>query len=137
MKKLNYTNEIYSTEILLSKSPLEVFNHMIDLSKWWPEEFVGESIKSGAEFFLKTGDGHHSKNKVVEFIPGKKFVWLTTASFRESDNFDWTGTKFIFELTPKGGNTLLKFTYDGVVLDNEKARLAQICDICIKVMFYN
>jgi hypothetical protein len=58
-------------------------------------------------------------------------------SIRKTDNYDWTGTKFIFELIPKGDNTLLQFTYDGVVLENETQRLAQICDICIKEMLYD
>jgi len=43
----------------------------------------------------------------------------------------------IIELTPKGGGTLLKYTYDGVVLENEYDRLIQICDITIKEMFLN
>jgi hypothetical protein len=130
-------NQSYSVTIEFAKSPEDVFNHVIDLSKWWPEEFEGESIKLNAEFEFRTGDSHYTKNKVVEFVPNKKVVWLTTESIRKADNFDWTGTKFIFELMPKGNNTLLKFTYDGVVLEQESDRLVQICDMTIKEMFYN
>jgi hypothetical protein len=130
-------NQNYTVAIEVAKSPNDVFNHVIDLSKWWPEEFVGESIKLNTEFVFKTGDSHYSKNRVVEFVPDKKVVWLTTESIRKTDNYDWTGTKFIFELTPKGDNTLLKFTYDGVVLENESDRLVQICDMTIKEMLYN
>ena len=127
----------YTVAIEVAKPPNDVFNHVIHLSKWWPEEFEGESIKLNTEFVFKTGDGHYSKNKVIEFVPNKKIVWLTTESIRKTDNFDWTGTKMIFELTPKGDNTLLKFTYDGVVLENESDRLVQICDMTVKEMFYN
>jgi hypothetical protein len=74
---------------------------------------------------------------VVEFLPGKKLVWLTTASNRKEDGYDWSGTKFIFELAPKGSHTALKFIYDGVVLQEESNRLAQVCDMCVKEMFYN
>jgi hypothetical protein len=137
MKTPKYTKANYSVEIELLKSTNEVFNHVIDLSKWWPEEFVGESMKSDTEFVLKTGEGHYSKNKVVEFIPNKKFAWLTIESLRKTDNYAWAGAGFIFELISIGDNTLLKFTYDGVVLENETQRLAQICDICIKEMLYN
>jgi len=77
------------------------------------------------------------KNKIVEFIPNKKLVWLATESIRKTDGYDWTGTKFIFELTPKGDNTLLKFIYDGVVLESESDRLVLICDMTMKDMFYN
>ena len=38
----------------------------------------------------------------------------------------------IFELTPEGDNTLLKFTYDGFIPENEYDRLVQICDMVIK-----
>ena len=62
----------------------------------------------------------------------KKLVWLVTESIRKTDNYEWTGTKMIFELTPKDDNTMLKFTYDGVVLENEYDRLVQICDMTIK-----
>ena len=126
----------YSVSIELAKSPNEVFNHLINLKRWWPEDFEGENIKLNSEFTFGTGDSHHSKNKVVEFIPDKKLVWLTTESLRKTDNFDWTGTKMIFELTPENGKTILKFTYDGVIPENEYERLVQICDMTIKELFY-
>src|ERR1700730_13891701 len=135
MTNKNYKAANYSVEIEVAKSPNHVFNYVINLSKWWPEEFEGESIKLNSEFIFRTGDSHYSKNKVVEFVPNKKVVWVTTESKRKTDNYDWTGTKFIFELTPQGGNTILKFTYDGVVLEHESDQLVQICDMTVKEMF--
>ena len=126
-----------TVEIELAKAADDVFNHIINLAQWWPEDFEGDDIQLNTEFIFTTGDGHYSKNKVIEFIPNKKLVWLTIESIRKSDNYDWTGTKFIFELIPHGPNTLLKFTYDGVVLENEADKLAWICDMTIKDMFYN
>lgn len=137
MKTLSYAKAKHTVTLELAMAPDNIFNHVIDLSKWWPEDFIGEKIKPDSEFVLKTGDGHFSKNKVVEFSRGKKLVWLTTESQRKADGFDWSGTKFIFELSPKSNNTELTFTYDGVVLEDESERLVQICDICIKEMFYN
>lgn len=137
MRNKNYTKANYSVAIEVAKPQNDVFNHIIDLSKWWPEDFEGENINLNTEFVFKTGDGHYSKNKVIEFVPGKKIVWLTIESIRKTDNFDWTGTKMIFDLTPKDGSTALKFTYDGVVLENESGRLAQICDFVIKEKLYN
>ncbi|HEX4851904.1 MAG TPA: SRPBCC domain-containing protein, partial [Puia sp.] len=75
---------------------------------------------------------HYSKSRVIELVPNKKVVWLVTESLRKTDNFDWSGTKMIFEITPNGDKTQLKFTYDGVVLENESDRLAQICDMVVK-----
>jgi Activator of Hsp90 ATPase homolog 1-like protein len=132
VKKANYT-----VAIKIAKSPSDVFNHLINLKKWWPEDFEGEDIKLNSEFVFTTGDSHYSKNKVIEFVPDKKLVWIATEGIRKTDNFEWTGTKMIFELTPKDNNTTLKFTYDGVVLENESERLVQICDMTIKKFFYN
>jgi uncharacterized protein YndB with AHSA1/START domain len=120
MKRPNYANAIYSVEIDLFKSTEEVFKHLIDLWKWWPEEFVGKELQLNLEFELKTGDDHYFKNKVIEFVPNQKLVWITTESWRRSDQYDWISTRFIFELTPKSQDTLLRFIYDGVVLENEK-----------------
>jgi hypothetical protein len=128
----------YIVAIEVAKSANDVFNHVTNnVSKWWPEEFEGESIKLNDEFVFRSGDTHYSKNKVVELVPNKKVVWLVTESIRKTDNFDWTGTKFIFEITPKGDRTLLKFTYDGFILENEYDRLVQVCDLVIKEMLYN
>ncbi len=135
--KENYKSAIYSVEIELPKSSREVFNALTNLSGWWPEEYVGESPQMNTEFILRTGDTHYSKNKIIEYVPDKKFAWLTTESIRTTDNYDWSGTKMIFELTHQNNNTLLTFTYDGVVLENESERLIQICDMTMKDMFYN
>jgi uncharacterized protein YndB with AHSA1/START domain len=133
----NYISARYTVEIKLATSPNDVFTHVVDLAKWWPEEFEGESLSLNSEFILKSGDGHYSKNKVTEWMPGKKVVWLTTDSLRKTDNFVWTGTKFIFELTPVGEYTLLSFTYDGVIFENEYEVLVKICDVTVNEMFYN
>jgi hypothetical protein len=136
MTNKNYITANYTVEIEVEKSPNDVFNNLINLKKWWPEDFEGEDIKLNSEFIFTTGDSHYSKNKVIEFVPNEKLVWLATESIRKTDNFDWTGTKMIFELTPKDNYTIVKFTYDGVVLENESDRLVQICDMTLKEMFY-
>jgi hypothetical protein len=136
MTNKNYITANYTVEIEVEKSPNDVFNNLINLKKWWPEDFEGEDIKLNSEFIFTTGDSHYSKNKVIEFVPNEKLVWLATESIRKTDNYDWTGTKMIFELTPKDNYTIVKFTYDGVVLENESDRLVQICDMILKEMFY-
>ena len=128
---------INKVSIEFSKTPIDVFNHVIDLANWWPEEFVGDKLKLNSEFVLKTGDGHYSKNSVVEFMPGSKLEWVVTESKRAQDNFDWTGTKMIFELRQRGNNTLLTFIYDGPVLEDEQERLSEICDFCIRKKLFD
>ncbi|MBS1587931.1 MAG: SRPBCC domain-containing protein [Bacteroidetes bacterium] len=137
MKTGNYLNTQYSVTVEFGKSADYVFSHLINLSGWWPEEFLSEGLGPGVEFILRTGDSHYSKNKVLELVPDERLVWLTTESIRKPDNYDWSGTKMIFELSPKGNDTLLKFTYDGVVPEHELSRLKDICDYCIKISLYN
>jgi hypothetical protein len=137
MKNQNYIKTSYTVTIEIAKSPGDVFNHLINLKKWWPEDFDGDDIKLNSEFVFTTGDSHYSKNKVIEFVPNKKITWLVLEGIRKTDSYNWTGTKMIFELTPQNNNTLIKFTYDGVVFEGEYERLIQICDMTLKEMFYN
>jgi len=121
----------------VAKTPAEVFNCVNVPGKWWPEDVEGESARLDDEFVFTSGDSHYSKNKVIELISNQKVVWLVTDSIRKTDNFNWTGTKYFFELTPENGGTRLEFTYDGFILDDEADRLVQVCDTVIKDMLYN
>lgn len=117
MEKKNYTITIEA-----AKSPEEVFKRINDVSKWWTQYFEGSSAKLNDEFVLRHADAHYSKQKLVEFIPDKKVAWLVTDSLLtwiKKDKYEWTGTKIIFELTPKGDKTLLKFTHEGLVPEKE------------------
>jgi hypothetical protein len=137
MNNLHYIKTKYSVAIEVAKSPQAVFHHLIyDVSKYWPEEMVGENAKLHDEFIFRIGDSHYSKNIVTEFVPDKKFTWLVTESKRSTDSYDWTGTKMTFELTPKGDHTQIEFTYDGPVLEQEYDRLIQICDLVVKEKLY-
>jgi hypothetical protein len=138
MENKIYTKATHTTTIEVTKSASDVFNHLLnDVPKFWPEEFEGESSKLNDEFIFRSGDSHYSKNKVVELIPNKKLVWLVTDSIRKTDNFEWTGTKMIFDLTPVNNSTKIQFTYDGVIFENETERLGQICDFVIKERLFN
>lgn len=132
------TTTTYTTSIEVPQSSKAIFRHITnDLTQWWPEDVTGETTKLNDEFTFTTGDSHYSKNRVIELQPDKKLVWLVTESIRKTDNFDWSGTKMIFELTPNGDNTKIEFTYDGVILADEYPRLVQICDLVTKELLYN
>ena len=127
----------YTVSINVPKSPGEVFSCINAPAKWWPEDFEGKSADLNDEFTFTSGNSHYSKNKVIELIPGRKVVWLVTYSLRKTDNFCWTNTRYIFELLPKDDTTLLEFTYDGFINDDEADRLKQVCDVVIKDMLYD
>lgn len=130
-------NVSYSTHIEVPFTPGVVFEHVNDVAKWWPEEFEGNSAKLNDEFTFRSGDTHTSTQRIVEFVPGRKVVWLVTESLRKADNYEWTGAKMTFELTPNGNTTLLTYTYYSPVFENEYSRLIQVCDMVIKDKLYH
>jgi hypothetical protein len=130
-------NVSYSNSIEVPFSQAFVFEHINDVSKWFPDVFAGESTKLNDVFTFGTEEMHCSTQKIIEFVQDKKVVWLTTQSIRKTDNYEWTGAKMIFELIAGDNNTLLNFTYDGPVFENEYERLVEVCDFTIKDKLYN
>jgi len=127
----------YTVSINIPRSPDAVFNILTHQAcRYWPEDMEGTATALNDEFIFRTGCDHYSKNKVIEFIPGKKLVWLVTDSIRRTDNFSWTGTQLVFELRPEDDGTKLTFTYNGYVLENEIERLAGLCELVIKERLY-
>src|ERR1700679_2107651 len=99
------TSQSYSTEIEVTASPVDVFNCINDVPKWWSKDFEGSSTKLHDEFMICHPGQHYSKQQLIEVIAGKKVVWLVTDSELnrlENDQTEWTGTKIFFEITPEG-----------------------------------
>src|ERR1051325_9457581 len=114
-------NKDFTTAIEMGKSPKDVFNAINDVSSWWQGEINGNSNKLGDEFAYRMKEFHFSKQKVVEFIPYQKIVWLITEcklNFIKDKN-EWTGTKIIFEITEINKKTQLRLTHQGLVPDIE------------------
>ena len=134
----NYKTTKYAVTIRVEKPRSWIFYHLLNnVDKFWPEDFKGQSAQLNDEFEFSSGGNHYSKNKVHELVPDSKLVWLVTESIRKDDNFDWSGTKMIFELAEEGQNTLLTFTYDGLVFEDEYDRLVMICDKVIGEILFN
>src|SRR5258708_32442885 len=113
MENINYT-----ATVEVEKSPTDVFKQVIDVSKWFSDEFEGKSSKLNDEFIIRAGDMHYSKHKLIEVIPNKKVAWLIIESkvdWLKKNKEEWTGTKMVFEIIPKGKRTTLIFTHEGLV----------------------
>jgi hypothetical protein len=107
----------YTASFTVSRSPEDVFHAISDVRGWWDGQIDGEADSLGAEFTYRYQTLHYSKQKVTEFEPGKKIVWLVTEAditFVE-DKTEWKDTRIVFDIAEKGGKTEVRFTHEGLV----------------------
>jgi len=107
----------YTATFIVNQTPEEVFAAINHVRGWWSGEIEGDPDKPGAEFTYRVPGVHYSKQKVTEFIPGKKIVWHVSdadlAFVKDKD--EWKGTNIVFEIAKKGGKTEVRFTHVGLV----------------------
>jgi len=65
----------FTATFLVDQTPEEAFDAINNVRGWWSGEIEGITDKPGAEFTYRFPDKHYSKQKITEFIPGKKVVW--------------------------------------------------------------
>lgn len=106
----------FTTAIIVSQSPVVVFNAINNVRGWWSEEIEGSTNKLNDEFNYHYKDVHICKMKLVDVIADKKVVWLVMDNYFNftKDKSEWKNTKVIFEIIEKDGNTKLKFTHQGL-----------------------
>jgi Activator of Hsp90 ATPase homolog 1-like protein len=107
----------YTTAFTVDQSPEEAFAAINNVRGWWAGEIEGSTGKLGDEFTYQYKPYHYSKQKITEFIPGKKVVWdvlESSLNFIE-DKSEWKGTQITFELTKKGDTTEVRFTHIGLI----------------------
>ncbi|HEY5826328.1 MAG TPA: SRPBCC domain-containing protein [Cyclobacteriaceae bacterium] len=110
-------NQDYTITINVNANASEAFKAINNVTKWWTENLEGNSQKLNDEFTVRFDDVHVSTQKIVEFVPDKKVVWLVTDSrlnFVE-DKKEWTGTKISFEVVEKNGRSQIVFTHQGLI----------------------
>ena len=107
----------FTTTILVTQTPKEVFDAINNVRKWWSESIEGITDRLDAEFLQYYRDIHIAKMKIVEFVEGKKLVWLVLDShfsFTGISN-EWKDTRMCFDISKKGDKTQLHFTHLGLV----------------------
>ena len=114
-------NQNYTTFFTVDQTPEEVFEAINNVRGWWSGEIEGDTDKPGAEFTYRVPDVHYSKQRITEFIPGKKVVWhIIDASLTfVKDKSEWKGTDIVFEIARKGDKTEVSFTHIGLVPEYE------------------
>ena len=112
MNKQNFT-----LTFSVDQTPEEAFAAINNVRGWWSGEIEGDTDKLGAEFTYRVPDVHYSKQKITQFMPGKKVVWQvldSDISYTE-DKTEWNDTKISFEISKKDGKTEVCFTHIGLV----------------------
>jgi hypothetical protein len=112
MKKQNFT-----TTISVDQPPEEAFAAINNVRGWWSGEIEGDTDKLGAEFTYRYEDVHRSKQKITEFVPGKKIVWQVLDSHLSfvKDKSEWNDTDIVFDISKEQGKTEVRFTHLGLV----------------------
>jgi hypothetical protein len=113
----NHDESRFHHDALGREDPGRSLNAVNDVRGWWSEQIDGSTDTFGAAFTYGYEDVHRSTMKIIEFIPGHKVVWLVldnVFNFVE-DKTEWTGTKVVFDIFEKDGNTQLRFTHEGLV----------------------
>jgi hypothetical protein len=118
---MNNPNPNFTTAISVAQSPQAAFNAIKNVRGWWSQEVEGSTDKLGDEFTYRYGDVHRSRIRLVEVIPDQKVVWLVLDNYFDftEDKSEWKGTKIVFEISNKSGETQIRFTHEGLVPDYE------------------
>ena len=115
------TTTDFSTTLLVDQNPNDVFDAINDPRGWWSEEIEGSTNQLNDEFLYHYKDIHYCKMKVAELIPGKKVVWLVLDNYFKftEDKSEWKGTRIVFDIAQKDGQTGITFTHEGLVPEYE------------------
>jgi hypothetical protein len=118
MKSQNFT-----TAFTVDQTPAEAFAAINNVRGCWTGKpgIEGSTDKLGDEFTYRYNPHHCSKQKITEFIPGKKVAWLVVESSLNfvKDKSEWNGTKITFEIAEKGDKTEVRLTHVGLIPDHE------------------
>jgi len=106
----------FHTSFTVAVRPHEAFRCINSVTQWWTENLEGHSQQLNDEFTVRFDDIHVSTQKLVEFIPDKKVVWLVTDSALNfiADKQEWNNTRIVFAVTDLGGQTRVDFTHSGL-----------------------
>lgn len=120
-KDISEDENSFATNILVDKSPKEVFDAINNVRDWWSENIEGKTDELNAEFVYHHKDIHLTKLIIVEFIPNEKITWFVKDNYFNfiEDITEWQGTKIIFEISKKDNKTQLVFTHHGLVPEDE------------------
>ena len=113
--------EAYSITILADAPSHVAFDCINNVAAWWTSDLQGQSRNMNDTFTVYFGEVHVSAQTITELLPDKKIVWLVTESMINfvNDKKEWLNTYIVFDITPKGNQTEIRFTHIGLTPDLE------------------
>jgi hypothetical protein len=111
----------FHTSITVDATPEEAFQCINNVTKWWTENLEGASHQLNDEFTVQFGDVHYSKQRLVEFVPEKRVVWLITEGRLNfvKDQQEWVNHRIVFDILTEKNKTKVNFTQIGLVPEIE------------------
>jgi hypothetical protein len=111
----------FATAFTVSQSADEVFAAINNVRGWWSGDIDGSTDELGAEFTYRYQDVHRSKQRITEFVPGRRVAWHVVDGYLKfvKDKTEWTGTDITFDISQVAGGTEVRFTHVGLVPDYE------------------
>jgi hypothetical protein len=109
-------NQDLTITLRVDETPEEAFTAITNVRGWWSGEIEGPTDELGGEFTYRYQTLHSSRQRITELVPGKRVVWLVVDSHLDfvDDKREWDGTRVIFDITPRGGKTEVRFTHEGL-----------------------
>ncbi len=111
----------FTTAFTVPQSAGEVFAAINNVRGWWSGDIEGSTDELGAEFTYRYEEMHRSKQRITEFIPGRRVAWHVLDGYLEfvKDKTEWTGTDITFDISQVEDATEVRFTHVGLVPQGE------------------
>jgi Activator of Hsp90 ATPase homolog 1-like protein len=111
------TEQSFTTTFRVHATPEEVYAAITNPRAWWDGEFEGSTDSVGAEFTYRYEDKHSALQRVTSLIPNEHVSWLVVEggpTFVAAKD-EWVGTTIVFDISPAGEETEVRFTHLGLV----------------------
>ena len=111
----------YTISISVDESRKQAYDAINNPRGWWSENIEGQTDKLGAVWKYHYQDAHRCSMKVTELVSGERVVWHVVDNYFDftEDKTEWKGTDVIFDISRKGGKTVIRFTHRGLVPEYE------------------
>lgn len=115
------SEQSYTTVLTVQKPPRQVFDSICDVRGWWGNDVEGRTDAVGAEFTFRGQDQHRAQIKVTELVPGERVVYRVLENYFAfaTDQDEWKDNELVFEISPLGEGSEMRFTQVGLVPEYE------------------